>query len=116
MLLYGPSESLAGIPAAPAAVGSLLLPGCCLPWKSRAYWAWRILEGKHGIVADLRQQTQRLLKILVCLAGKSDDDIRRQADRTPRRLNPANALQIPLPRIFALHPLQHAEDPLCTGR
>ncbi len=70
-------------------------------------WARRVFEGEDRIVPHLLQQRNGLLEVLVRLAGKADDNIGRQADRSTRCLDPCNTLQIPLTRILALHPLQY---------
>lgn len=52
-----------------------------------------------------------LLEIFVRFAWESDDNVGRQADWSSRRLNPRNPFQVPFPRVFSLHPMQHSRRP-----
>ena len=46
----------------------------------RCALSWRILEDEPPVEADLFEKSQRLAKVVISLAGKANDHIRRQRD------------------------------------
>src|SRR5205823_3737682 len=64
----------------------------------------RVLEREQRAVANLFDQRQRLLEVVIGLAGKSDDDVSRKIDRWNGLANARDRIEVALPRIEALHP------------
>src|SRR5438270_12479827 len=65
--------------------------------------ARRILEREYPVVSDLLEQRKRLLKVGLGFSRKADNNVGRQTDRPPCRLDPTDPLQILLARVQPLH-------------
>ena len=68
----------------------------------------RILEGEQRAVTDFVDEGQRLLKIVVSLAGEAHDDVRREMNLRNRLPNPVERLEIFLARVEPLHAPQYS--------
>src|SRR5581483_9532919 len=68
----------------------------------------RVLETEQGIVLHFVEQRERLFEILFRFAREANNNIRRDGNIAPRRLQPFNAAHILIPGIQALHALEHA--------
>jgi hypothetical protein len=73
--------------------------------------AWRIFERKGAGEADRPDQIERILEIPLGLAGKADDEIRRQSDIRPRRANTGDEIDIGRRVMLAVHGGENAVRP-----
>src|SRR5206468_1638664 len=67
----------------------------------------RVFEAKNSVVLHILKKRNGPLEVFNSLAGKADDDVSRNADGSPCRLDPGNSLQIFLAGIEAHHGLEH---------
>ena len=72
----------------------------------------RIKERKGGIVFHVPHQAQCILKILFCFSRKANDDVGSEGDVRPSLPKLPNQVQIVLPGVLSVHPLQ---DPVAAG-
>lgn len=68
----------------------------------------RVDEGVGRIVADLAQEVEHLLEILVRLAREADNEVRRQAHLGDSRADAAHEVAVRLHRVDAVHRLEDA--------
>ena len=68
----------------------------------------RVDEGIGRVVADLAQEGEHLLEVLIRLAGEADDEIRRQAHVGDGRADAAHEVTVRLHRVDAVHRLEDA--------
>ena len=64
-------------------------------------------ERERAVIADLLRRRERLLEVRFGLAGKPDDDVRRQRAVGHVLADQRNPLEVALARICAAHPLEH---------
>src|SRR5271166_419633 len=84
--------------------------------QSRCVRSAGVLEAEDAIVLDFSEKFHGLDEVVDGFTGKSNDDVSRNGDGTPRGFDPANALQIPLAGVLAGHCLENSGGARLNGQ